>query len=629
MLPSSHPIIIVLFCILSGLLAHTVSAQSNINNGEELTGSIVAGEQSQFSFLAKTPGIILISVGETGAGRPAEPVIEIRDSNGIQLAIDSSTDSASIQFQIPADDYLIVVRDGLNDEPLEFRIRVAFFPGSPTLVASRDQALKNGPEFVTSVPLGTFAIFPVAVDQSGTIRISIGETGAGLPAEPTIQLFFADGTLVANESGIDSASVSYFATEPGTYYAVIRDNRNDEPIQFRLRSVQLPGTPDLIAGRDLAEFNGQEFETSIPMGSFAVILLSIQSEGKILFYVGETTMGLSAEPQIQLFNGSGELVASNVGSNNAFIEFNANQAGQYTVLIGDNFNDEPIQTRARCLSIPGKYNLIAERDISLSNGDEVHSFVPKGTFSIFPFELENEGRLLLTLGETAKGTPAEPAMMIVNSKGLTLANSAGENSAELEISNIDAGTYVLIVTDDLSDEPLEFSARILTLPGNPNLDNEKDAALTCGNTHSSISPRGSFALFPVEVNEIGCKQIRINEISDSMSAEPRLSLFNFAGELIGTAINDDEVKIEYDFENSGTYYAVVRDNRNDEELEFDILIGNILTGDLNSDGVVTLLDVAPFVTLLNSGEFQVEGDINKDGIVNLLDVQPFVEILGG
>ncbi len=55
----------------------------------------------------------------------------------------------------------------------------------------------------------------------------------------------------------------------------------------------------------------------------------------------------------------------------------------------------------------------------------------------------------------------------------------------------------------------------------------------------------------------------------------------------------------------------------------------VLLGDVNLDGVVNLLDVGPFVTLLTRGGFQAEADINQDGSVNLLDVSGFVEIISG
>ncbi len=50
-------------------------------------------------------------------------------------------------------------------------------------------------------------------------------------------------------------------------------------------------------------------------------------------------------------------------------------------------------------------------------------------------------------------------------------------------------------------------------------------------------------------------------------------------------------------------------------------------GDINRDGDVNLLDVAPFIDLITSGLFQCEADLNSDGLVNLLDVGPFVDVL--
>ena len=55
----------------------------------------------------------------------------------------------------------------------------------------------------------------------------------------------------------------------------------------------------------------------------------------------------------------------------------------------------------------------------------------------------------------------------------------------------------------------------------------------------------------------------------------------------------------------------------------------VLKGDVNDDGDINLLDVAPFVDALNSGEFVASADINCDELVNLLDVVPFVELLSG
>ena len=73
--------------------------------------------------------------------------------------------------------------------------------------------------------------------------------------------------------------------------------------------------------------------------------------------------------------------------------------------------------------------------------------------------------------------------------------------------------------------------------------------------------------------------------------------------------------------------------------EFDVILNpssvqievtnRYLRGDVNQDGIVDLLDVAPFVNLIVEGAFQLEGDLNGDGTVDLLDVAPFTTLLIG
>ena len=48
-----------------------------------------------------------------------------------------------------------------------------------------------------------------------------------------------------------------------------------------------------------------------------------------------------------------------------------------------------------------------------------------------------------------------------------------------------------------------------------------------------------------------------------------------------------------------------------------------------SQFVINLLDVAPFIDTLVMGHFQAEADINFDGVVDLMDVEPFVQLLEG
>jgi hypothetical protein len=77
----------------------------------------------------------------------------------------------------------------------------------------------------------------------------------------------------------------------------------------------------------------------------------------------------------------------------------------------------------------------------------------------------------------------------------------------------------------------------------------------------------------------------------------------------------------------------------DEGVEYDAIFFDttslivsgpgVLLADVNLDGVVNGLDVAPFVDVLLNGSYQVEADMNQDEVVNGLDVGSFVDAVVG
>ena len=61
---------------------------------------------------------------------------------------------------------------------------------------------------------------------------------------------------------------------------------------------------------------------------------------------------------------------------------------------------------------------------------------------------------------------------------------------------------------------------------------------------------------------------------------------------------------------------------------FNVTLTNrVLVGDVNLDGDVNFLDIAPFIAILSSVTFQAEADVNGSGSVNFIDIFPFIGIL--
>ncbi len=51
---------------------------------------------------------------------------------------------------------------------------------------------------------------------------------------------------------------------------------------------------------------------------------------------------------------------------------------------------------------------------------------------------------------------------------------------------------------------------------------------------------------------------------------------------------------------------------------------DFLIADVNLDGIVNFLDIAPFIALLTENAYQLEADVNEDGFVNFLDISFFI-----
>jgi len=128
-----------------------------------------------------------------------------------------------------------------------------------------------------------------------------------------------------------------------------------------------------------------------------------------------------------------------------------------------------------------------------------------------------------------------------------------------------------------------------------------------------------------EVNLFGTEFYLDNVQLTSLVPGQTFTVTNRGGEILSGTVND------------GTAFSF--------ELEPNITIDNsffdffstltvtltapIILGDVNLDGKVDFLDIAPFISLLSSGSFQDEADIDGSGVVTFLDIAPFIAILSG
>ena len=105
--------------------------------------------------------------------------------------------------------------------------------------------------------------------------------------------------------------------------------------------------------------------------------------------------------------------------------------------------------------------------------------------------------------------------------------------------------------------------------------------------------------------------------------------YNQPGDWADGDFNNDGVVDRADLDIVESFYAP---HPADSQLTFQqavSLAGLALPGDVDRNGVVNFLDIAPFIGILTASGFQEEADLDGNGVVNFLDIAPFIAILSG
>ena len=440
------------------------------------------------------------------------------------------------------------------------------------------------------------------------------------------------------------------------------------------------GTPNVtggvynVTGGNFFQFQGTQ------IGPGQVEVFQIDYDGLAVLELN--TFFATSDTEIGLYDEFGFLIDSNDDAGGTlqsqlFVE--DLPAGTYYVAVG-HFNTTFDGTELKASSASGIDAFVCLDVITSVPNTTGVPFTPNGfdflqfqNVTIDPmavefFEIQYDGVAELTINtffNDANGNDTE--LGLYDSFGNRIANNddaGGTLQSEIVLDDLPAGTYYLAAGlfnttfgdfdfDATSTSTSTGSFCIDVITGSDDGVTPPPTVATIDIvgfgffTFTEVDPAAGTADF-IEVNYDGVSDVIINTFfADANGFDTEIGLYDAAGNLV--AANDDAsstLQSELVLKDlpAGTYFLAastfnatfnpgfdVTSTGGDANfcVDFFTFAEDIILGDVNGDGAVTLLDVAPFVDALTLGTYSPEADVNCDGIISLLDNAGFVSILQG
>ena len=182
-------------------------------------------------------------------------------------------------------------------------------------------------------------------------------------------------------------------------------------------------------------------------------------------------------------------------------------------------------------------------------------------------------------------------------------------AVDLFITDVDSGDNVRVRASDSSGNPIDMR--------NWTLIDEGDLSLI-----RDTAPAMSTVVAPTPTTLFNANRIRLTAVSDTN--------FNRSYSILRSPENVNLGRIDIEFTGQQTSTSRQQPlNGSHIYVALASAVSDVLLGDINMDGTINFLDIAPFVELLTNGGFQASADIDQNGVVNFQDIQPFVDILSG
>jgi hypothetical protein len=327
----------------TGITPVTGGDAGPIASGVTATAAITVGDIDAFTIAGKMGGTLMATVGETVAGSPLTPSIELYNPSGKLLTSNYSASGVTItSANLPVDGtYTIIVRDVFGSGIGGYDMTPVSIGTGITQNAGTDAGpIASGVTKTAAISIGDIDAFTIAGKMGGTLMATVGETVAGSPLTPSIELYNPSGKLLTSNYSASGVTVTS-ANLPvdGTYTIIVRDVFGSGIGGYDMTPVSIgPGITQNSGGDGGFLASGSQRTAAISIGDIDAHPFYGVIGDKVVITVSESVMGSPLTPSLELYGPTGKLVTSNYGASGTTFTVNSlTTTGLYTIIVRDVF----------------------------------------------------------------------------------------------------------------------------------------------------------------------------------------------------------------------------------------------------------------------------------------------------
>ncbi len=492
-------------------------------NGATHTGTVHIGDLDMWSFEATVGDVIMLGIGETGAGTDFSPWIRLRSPTGQTLGgTQSGVAAAQIESVAPVTGtYTVVVAsadaglDGFGD----YALTLARTAGPYTITPGDEGGpMTNAANHTGAVTIGDLDTWTFDATAGDSIMLGIGETGASTDFSPWIRLKSPTGQNLGSESNVAADQIESVASVTGTYTVVVAsaDAGLDGFGDYTLTLTRTAGPYTISPGDEGgAMTNGSTHLGNTHIGDLDTWSFQATAGDSIMLGIGETA-GTGFNPWIRLKSPTGQNLGSQTDVAAAQIENVATVTGTYTVVVAsadanlDGFGSYQLTV----VKTAGPYTVDDEGGLMV-NGSSHTGSISTGDLDVWSFTATAGESIILGLGETGLGTDFSPWIRLKSPTGQNLGSQTGVLAAQVANTATVTGVYTVVVAS--ADAGLEgFGDYTLTLaktPGAFTISPGDEGGPLVGGSQPGLTHTGDLDMWTFVAHDNDPLTITISELS--------------------------------------------------------------------------------------------------------------------